>query len=390
MFSLHDEIHEISYVYVHVYMVTKEYDVIGEGSFGCAIKPSLPCSNKNITYKRKISKVMTADNAVKELKEYENISHIDKQQKYYLGVPVKCHVKKNKKTIKAIEKCKNLKSNLKKSVKDSMPELNLLVMKDGGVNLKTLANKIESMEINEKNQQKVKRIWIEMMNLFDGVTAFQKYGFAHHDLKPQNIVYSSKLGVHFIDFGHMRNMMDEKKKAMNSDNWIYDGPFWNYPLEIEFLNKDKFMEFAIKTNDEKHDVFMKIMSDLKNKNDKKKDNDAFIKAFSNFMDYVMHNMNYSDKGLITQKYLLAYHEMMVEQIKSKNYELFLDKSMKTIDVYGLGMTMFYLLNCSRKFLKGETIEQMVSCFFHMTTPNLFERYTIIESRTHFEKIIAGI
>lgn len=370
--------------------MTKEYNVIGEGSFGCAIKPSLPCSNKNITYKRKISKVMTADNAVKELKEYKNIANIDKEQKYYLGVPIKCHVKKNKKTIKAIEKCKNLKSNLKKSVEDSMPELNLLVMKDGGVNLKTLANKIEYMEINEKNQQKVKRIWIEMMKLFDGIIAFQKHGFAHHDLKPQNIVYSSKLGLYFIDFGHMRNMMDEKKKAMNSDNWIYDGPFWNYPLEIEFLNKDTFMEFEKKTDDEKSAIFMKRISDLKNKTDKKKENDAFIKAFSNFIDYVIHNRNDSDKGLITQKYLMAYRKMMIEQIKSENYELFLDKSIKTIDVYGLGMINFYLLNCSRKFLKEKTIEQMESCFFNMTTPNLFERCTIVESKMEFQKIMTGI
>jgi serine/threonine protein kinase len=370
--------------------MSKEYNVIGEGSFGCAIKPSLPCSNKNITYKRKISKVMTADNAVKEMEEYKNIANIDKEQKYYLGVPTKCHVKKNKKTIKAIKKCKNLKSNLKKSVEDSMPELNLLVMKDGGVNLKTLANKIESMEINEKNQQKVKKIWIEMMKLFDGIMAFQKYGFAHHDLKPQNIVYSSKLGVHFIDFGHMRNMMDEKKKAINSDNWIYDGPFWNYPLEIEFLNKDAFMKFGIKTDDEKNAIFINTINELSDKNDKKKRNNQFVKAFSNFINYVIYNRNDSDKDLITHKYLMAYYKMMIEQIKSENYELFLDKSIKTIDVYGLGMTFFYLLNCSRKFLKGETIEQMEQCFFNMTTPNLFERYTIMESRTHFEKIIEDI
>jgi serine/threonine protein kinase len=368
----------------------KEYNVIGEGSFGCAIKPSLPCSNKNITYKRKISKVMTADNAINELKEYKNIADIDKEQKYYLGVPIKCHVKKNKRTIKAIEKCKNLKSNLKKSVKDSMSDLDLLVMKDGGVNLKTLANKIESMKINEKNEQKVKKIWIEMMKLFDGIIAFQKNGFAHHDLKPQNIVYSSKLGLHFIDFGHMRNMMDEKKKAINSDNWIYDIPFWNYPLEIEFLNKDAFMKFGIKTDDEKNAIFINTINDLIDKNDKKKRNNPFVKAFSKFIDYVIYNRNDSDKDLITHKYLMAYYKMMIEQIKSENYELFLDKSIKTIDVYGLAMTLFYLLNCSRKFLKGETIEQMESCFFNMTTPNLFERYTIMESKTHFEKIIEDI
>jgi hypothetical protein len=30
--------------------------VIGEGSYGCVMKPSLPCKNKTISYKNKISK----------------------------------------------------------------------------------------------------------------------------------------------------------------------------------------------------------------------------------------------------------------------------------------------------------------------------------------------
>ena len=371
-------------------MTKEEYNVIGEGSFGCAIKPSLHCSNKNITYKNKISKIMTSKDAAKELKEYTIISKIDKNQKYYLGVPNLCHVKKTKKTINAIEKCTNLKSHLKKSVKDSIGNLDMLVMKDGGINLKTLSKKIESMPITSENVIIVKKIWGEMINLFDGIIAFQKYDYAHHDLKPQNIVYNDETGVRFIDFGHMRNMTHEKNMSSKSKNWIYNDPFWNYPLEIAFLNKSSFTNFAKKTNDEKDAYFRNIIDNL-NDNDNDNNDNKFVEAFRYFLDYVIYNRNnLEEENAIRNKYLLKYHEMLVEQIKPANYKLFLDKSIKTIDVYGLAMTLFYLLNCSRKFLKEKTIEQMEQCFFNMTTPNLFERYMIIESRTHFEKIMADI
>lgn len=365
--------------------MTKTYHVIGEGSYGCAIKPSLPCSNKRMTYKNKLSKVMTSKNAMKELKEYENISNIDKKQQYFLGVPTLCRVKKTKKTIKAIEKCKNLKSYLKKSVKESMNKLDLLVMNDGGINLKMLSNKIDAMKLTDANTVKVRKIWRHMMTLFNGIIAFQKHDFLHHDLKPQNIVYN-KHGVRFIDFGHMRNITMEKKKSENSDNWMHDIPFWNYPLEIDCLNMNKFMDFAMKTDKEKDEYFMGIIDDLNDNNE----NHPFISAFNGFLNHIMYDRNDSEKNTIRNKYLMAYHKMLMEQIKTENYELFLDKSIKTIDVYGLGMTLYYLLNCSRKFLKRETIEQMESCFYGMTTPNLFERYTIIESKMEFQKIMTGI
>ena len=45
-------------------------DVIGEGAYGCAIKPSLKCSNKTIQYNNKISKVLLNKHANEELTEY--------------------------------------------------------------------------------------------------------------------------------------------------------------------------------------------------------------------------------------------------------------------------------------------------------------------------------
>jgi len=196
-----------------------------------------------------------------------------------------------------------------------------------------------------ESKGKVKKIWIEMHKLFRGILLFQKHGIVHHDVKPQNIVYNIEDHlVNFIDFGHMRNISYEIKKSAASDNWIYDYPFWNYPLEIQFLNKRDYLRFSSKTPSEKEKFFSRIVDDLHNNSDTK-----FVDAFRIFLDYIIYNTSKSEEKEIIQKYLLAYHKMIMEQVIPNKYEEFLHKSVKSIDVYGLGMSLYYLLNCSAKF-----------------------------------------
>ena len=302
-----------------------------------------------------------------------------------MGVPTHCHVKRTKETIKAIEKCIHLKKKYfhKKSIKEGIKNLDLLVMKDGGMNLKMLSLMVNVMRVTRENSIKVKKIWIEMHKMFCGILLFQKHGIVHHDIKPQNIVYNINDHVaNFIDFGHMRNISYEIKKSVASDNWIYDYPFWNYPLEIQFLNKNDYMKFASKSLSEKEKVFSDTLDDLHNNSDTK-----FVDAFRIFLDYIIYNKSKSEEKEMISKYLLAYHKMIIEQVMIDKYDKFLDKSVKSIDVYGLGMSLYYLLNCSRHFLKEDMIIAMETCFFNMTTPNLIQRLSIEEAIDMYENIL---
>jgi serine/threonine protein kinase len=364
---------------------SSESSVIGEGAFGCVIKPSLECGNKKISYKNKVSKVMISKEAIKELGEYTIISKIDKNKQFYLGRPKLCNIKKTKRAILAIEKCDHLKKKYLKnnSVKNGLKMFNLLVMEDGGINLKMLANMVEVMPNTHLHVLKVKKIWVEMHRLFMGILTFQKHGIVHHDIKPQNIVFNKHNNrVNFIDFGHMRNIKFEIKKCMKSDNWIYDYPFWNYPFEIQYLNKNDYMYFASKSDVEKNRHFNILLSDLHNDAETK-----FVDAFSIFFDYIVHNKNRIEEKELVDKYLFAYHKLLVDQIKPGQYDEVLRKSVHTIDTYGLGMSLFYLLNCSGKFLKPDFIYEMETCLFNMTTPNLLQRFTIQESVDTFENIL---
>jgi len=359
--------------------------VIGEGAYGCVHKPSLTCSNKNISYKNKISKIMLSKEAAKELQEYTIISTVDKNNEYYLGLPIKCKVKTNYKSIKAVNKCKNIKRKYlkNKTTKHGLDKMALIVMNDGGFDLKLLSKKYEKMQNNKEGIRKIKKFWLETHRLFRGVFTLQKHGIAHHDLKPQNIVYNINTNrINFIDFGHMRNINREMAKCIKSDNWIYDYAFWNYPFEIQFLNKDEYMNFAYKTKGQKERFILDFIKDLHQDNDTK-----FVNAFRIFMDYILKNKDVYTEKNISDRYLLEFRKLCMDQILKNEYNTFLEKSIRSVDVYGLGMSLQFMLAHVKKFMDSDTVRNMEMCFFNMTTPNLLQRYTIDEAIDKFETIL---
>ena len=357
-------------------------NIVGEGSFGCVLKPSLLCADKKISYKNKISKLMLTKDAIEELKEYVLISKVDKQQKYYLGVPTKCKVKKTMNAFRSIRKCNITKKYLK--TYDDLDRFSLLVSPDGGINLKMLAKKIDGMRVTPANIQFVKHFWKEMHRLFKGLIIFHKHSILHHDLKPQNIVYDMENHrANFIDFGHMRNVATEIKKVVESDNWIYEYAFWNYPLEIQFLNQSVYMDFVGKSEKEREVVFDEIVKNVAESAD-----EPFANAFYILMDYILSkNATERTKQEVIQKYLTDFH-MLLKSLHANNYMRFVERSIQTVDVYGLGLSMKYMLNHTKRFLSKEVVKNLDDCFAYMTTADLSNRYTITEAETAFR--VSGV
>ena len=356
--------------------------VIGEGSFGCVHKPTLECADKKLSYKNKISKVMLTKNAISELKEYAVISKVDKHTDFYLGLPETCRVKQSKYTIKSILKCKRLtKKNANITSKKQLNNMSLIILPDGGLNLKQYIEKIYNQTNKEKTIQSVISFWIECHRLFRGISVFQKHDIMHHDIKPQNIVYDEKKNrVNFIDFGHMRNIKKEIVLSRNSDTRSH--PFWNYPFENQFLDKNNYMQFAKRSKKEKDQFYDNFISDLKYDRDTQ-----FVNAFFNFIDNITEYMDINEKNKITNKYLQTFHKMIMNDITKTNYEKFLEKSLRTFDVFSLGMALQTILCYCNDLLDQTIIHSMEELFFNMMTPNVLQRYTIDEAMTKYETIL---
>jgi serine/threonine protein kinase len=357
------------------------HKVLGEGAYGCVHKPSLQCSDKEISYKNKVSKVMLSKHAVAELREYTMISQADKKREYFMGVPVRCSVKNNAETRKALSKCGSFKKELSKTkaARDGK-ELKLLIMKDGGKNLKQFAKKFSE----KGNAEILPAFWLEMHRLFRGLRLFQQNGILHHDIKPHNIVYNEQTNrVNFIDFGHMRQIPATIEKSKKSDNWIYDYPFWNYPLEIEFLNRVNFMAFAKLSTNERKQYIMKMIREYNANEDTK-----FDKAFSTFMDYMTKNRSHRKE--IFKIYFNSYQSMLLSQIRVDKYDSFLHKSIETIDTYGLGMTLQYVISYMKQLMIPDMVVRLESLFFLMTTPDVSQRYTIDQAIAEYEDILRSV
>ena len=355
-------------------------EVIGEGAYGCVHKPSLVCDNKQLSYKKKISKIMLSKEAMKEFKEYAMISHIDKSNKYYVGMPTTCKVKPTTRAINAVNKCKHIKKKYfkKGTVKQGLSKMLLLVMNDGGRDLKYHASLFRKMQDTAETREKVRTFWVESLRFFRGIQTFQKYGIVHHDIKPQNLVYNAEAGrANFIDFGHMRNIAAEIEKCEQSDNWIYDYPFWNYPFEIQFLNKVEYMDFVNKSPKEKEHFINKFAEDLNRNQDTK-----FVNAFRIFMEYMSHGKSKSNTIRICNKYISDFRETVMNQMKS--YEDFVKSSITSIDIYGLGMSLQYILSYTQRFMDRELVTSLENCFYRMTTANMEKRYSTEESMSVFE------
>jgi len=181
--------------------------VIGEGSYGCVHAPRLKCKNNDdkYPYENKISKLLTIENGKTELSEYNNIQVADINNEFHLGKPSSCAIDEiSTRNINAIKKCSKGHEMIK-----SLSKYGLIIMDDGGMNVKDYSDKMSELSISPENTKKCELFLLESLRLFHGLLLFQKKGLIHFDLKPQNIVYDEvKNRLNFIDFGLMTKKSD--------------------------------------------------------------------------------------------------------------------------------------------------------------------------------------
>jgi serine/threonine protein kinase len=236
--------------------------VIGEGSYGCVHKPSLKCKDKKMSYSDKISKLILNDDADTEIDTYSYMNKIDKSKKYYLGKPIKCNLKNDKYTLKSIKKCK-----ISSEVLNNILNYSLLILKYGGINLTSFSEKMALVEDSKSNVQKMKKFWMEARRLFHGIATMDKHNLIHHDIKPDNIVYSESTNrVNYIDFGLMQKYEVAYKESQQSTYWLASKMHWSFPFEIMYLHKTKYTDFVNMSEQKKHDLIDDIISSFEHGN----------------------------------------------------------------------------------------------------------------------------
>ena len=350
--------------------------VIGEGSYGCIHKPNLICSD-NSKYNKpipdKISKLLTQKYAKIEMGEYSNIHKADPSKKYYLGNPVKCKVSTVQTNLKAIQKCEK-----NKTIKDNLADYALLIMDYGGLSLRQLAPVMEKMKRTTSNVRKAELFWLEVHRLFKGVHVFLKNGIIHNDLKPHNIVYDSKKNrLNFIDFGLMKTM-STTKSDIEEDHYSFAKFHWSLPLEMPFLSKTVYNDFMQKPSSEKEEYFKYFLQSLETNKTEVADKVNF------FFSYIFTESESDQliKREFMQKYIQELRELPISFDKWNT-----NQTLKTIDIYGLGLSLLYMLNSSAHLLNPNMVHDMRFIFLKMVSPNVSERSNIDNLMQEYELLL---
>lgn len=351
--------------------------VIGEGSYGCVMKPSLPCKNKTVSYKNKISKWMLSEAAVKEVQEYALVGQADKKAEFSTGQPIMCSMKDSASTWKAISTCKLLKKKFKnKTMKQVAAESTLLIIGDGGLDLEKWVKNIQK----KGDKTVISTFWREAVRLFRGIQVFQQYDLVHHDIKPQNVVYNEEEHrLNYIDFGLMRSLKTEGAKCRDI-NRCRANPHWNYPTDVFLMDRKMFDELAKKNIEQRQKIFDTYVEYLR-----KNINTDFVDAFYIMLKYI--SVSQEDKNRFYQRYMTEFRELL---LKPGTFNTFLDKSLAGFDVFGLGFTLMYVLARVKQWMDVRTVSAMEDLFFKMITPNVYKRLTISQALSEYQKIIEGM
>lgn len=354
-------------------LVAKKYledkkQVIGEGAYGCVIKPSLHCANKpKFNYNDYVSKFMKTKHAEIELKEFLFIGKIDPTNEYHLGQPIICEPDfQDPEFMNDIKNCTHINKDdlISNQLKK---DYSLLLIKYGGPDLKALCNIQLNQYFKENNTDK---FWLEVHHLIKGLKFFKDNGIVHNDIKPQNILFNLKTGkMKYIDFGLMRKkseIIHLSKKGKNNLGVFH----WSYPFDCGYMNKTKFKYYKqlAKSPTLKKgykEQFSKII--VLNSNSKINSYDITIKkpeAFKILFSYLDIN-NHVPNAATQYGYISSFFDGFNPLVLNESYDDILNRITDSIDVFGLGFTLQFMANCFKRHkIISVGYYTRLSTFFH--------------------------
>jgi serine/threonine protein kinase len=309
---------------------------------------------------------MKTKDAEDELKEFIVIGSYDKTDEFHLGAPIMCPPALDSSIIdNDIAKCKHIKT---KEVREKSDKYKLLLLKFGGPDLKELCNNQLIKYLKTKKADKTDLFLLDVHRLLRGLKFLKENGLVHNDIKPQNILFNTKTGeLKYIDFGLMR------KKALIFDSSSKDDNFlgifhWSYPFECGFMNKKSFKKYS-SSSDVKREEYLKQLSNLivtKSEVNTLKLPIRHPDAFNILFTYI-NPEGIAPISAAKYSYIQNFFDGFNTLIDKPNssYSAVLNQIIDSIDVFGLGFTMQYILNCFKRqnAVNVETFTRL-SSFFH--------------------------
>ena len=390
---------------------------LGTGSYGCAYEPGLKCLGQDFDKKYGyISKLMYLNNAYNEL--CENLSleilNYDPAYRFHLSPPTMCNLDINDETsLYEVSDFDNCIIRQRYVARETRPDRSprILNYKNGGLDLYKLENNREYLDprIGFGN--------LALQQLLQGIINLQEKGFAHCDIKSQNIVsgyfpfdyvlngfsdqnerfnfISSTVSYKLIDFGFLSlikelpsdiDLSDEDYEILNTKD-ILSGPYkkinltnlgadyFYYPIYGIFIDKT-LSEIISMTDEEAEDLINTKITDF----------------IDNNMNHFMFNkfatvFNLWDPLRLLLQSRLIYSKLKLLSANPEEYYKFELNLVKKIDFYSFGVVLLEYLSNLYLVLETEVynfIETSIFLFLRITQI-LDNNYLIVRPEIIMEK-----
>ena len=215
----------------------KKYKVIGEGSYGCVVQPSIPCNeNDKVILNKKKSKELVSK-VFEEKKNYKKELELSKKAAIIdnignnLLLPTKGCAIKNEDLERIEDKCDFDFENT-----DNYYQL---VMPYGGKEIKKYL---------QSHKSSCKEFLQFSISLFKGLLLLKNKKYCHQDIKVNNVLITPQKKMIIIDYSLMKPFKDiykEKNNIRLSKDYFLNPPeyklvyYFNNDVEIfvnEFIN----------------------------------------------------------------------------------------------------------------------------------------------------------
>jgi serine/threonine protein kinase len=352
--------------------IDKPSDVIGEGTYGCALRPPMKCRDEPLRNKNDISKLMTSANAIKELKEFALIDAADTQKQFYLGKPSKCAPDRILSNIRSIRKCPS-----GKFAPERMDDYSLLVMKYGGQDLEQFGEEVQTWTKTKEHVDAIELFWLEVVRLFYGLKVLHDDNVLHHDLKQQNIVYDRETNrVNFIDFGFMEKKSTRIYASKVEANWLGNRHHWSFPLEAIYWNKDIYMAAARREKTKRgYREFARSVAD----------NCGYF--FTSVIHFNASKSKIDKVAAVSTRN--AFRNVLEFEPTNDSYTQFIEKSIDTVDTYGLGIALMFVLHRSKHLLADDFYKNVMNIGVNMLEGVVFLRSTPDQLLARYEDLLTN-
>jgi hypothetical protein len=154
---------------------------------------------------------------------------------------------------------------------------------------------------------------------------------------------------------------------------------WSYPFEFHFLNQYTYDEFAEKSTKEKEEYYQSIIYDIISNHDNESAN-----AITGFYSFIFDNQFGSSDF---KQYMAGFYQTLVSEIIPGNFETFAKKSLRSVDVYGTGIALLYLLKRTKHLLSEKMHTDLYELGRNMVSSKLSKRETTEDVLLNYENIL---